>query len=114
MVVGATGRPRAPPPGAGHAPPVPARPARLSRPARAAPAPANFARLKKSPGTTCEEGGPRPDFLLQARPATHPTAPSAADPAATPLERLAELMDGKASALSAARPSSVQRAARRG
>src|SRR3954469_21511917 len=54
-------------------------------------------RPKKSPGATGAEGGPRPNLPLQARPAPHPTSPSAPDPAVTPLERLAELMDGKMS-----------------
>src|SRR3954469_11464671 len=51
---------------------------------------------KKSLNAKAEKGGPRPNFPLQARPAPHPTSPSAPDPAPAPLERLAELMDGKA------------------
>src|SRR3954454_15017367 len=51
---------------------------------------------KKSLNAKAEQGGPRPNFPLQARPAPHPTSPSAPDPAPAPLERLAELMDGKA------------------
>src|SRR3954451_12416105 len=50
---------------------------------------------KKSLNAKAEQGGPRPNFPLQARPAPHPTSPSAPDPAPAPLERLAELMDGK-------------------
>src|SRR3954465_9537364 len=52
-------------------------------------------RPKKSPGATGAEGGPRPDLPLQARPAPHPAPPSAPDPAATPLGRLAELIGDK-------------------
>src|SRR4051812_14838443 len=50
---------------------------------------------KKSLNAKAEQGGPRPNLPLQARPAPHPTSPSAPDPAPAPLERLAELMDGK-------------------
>src|SRR4051795_5214251 len=50
---------------------------------------------EKSLNAKAEQGGPRPNFPLQARPAPHPTPPSAPDPAPAPLERLAELMDGK-------------------
>src|SRR4051794_14755630 len=52
-------------------------------------------RPKKSPGATGAEGGPRPDLPLQAWPAPHPTPPAVPPPAPAPLERLAELMDGK-------------------
>src|SRR3954452_9346703 len=52
-------------------------------------------RPKKSPGATGAEGGPRPDLPLQAWPAPHPTPPAVPRPAPAPLERLAELMDGK-------------------
>src|SRR3954468_24616062 len=52
-------------------------------------------RPKKSPGATGAEGGPRPDLALQAWPAPHPTPPAVPRPAPAPLERLAELMDGK-------------------
>src|SRR3954447_13151461 len=52
-------------------------------------------RPKKSPDATGAEGGPRPNLPLQARPAPHPTPPSAPDPAATPLGRLAELIGDK-------------------
>src|SRR3954463_5410409 len=55
-------------------------------------------RPKKSPGATGAEGGPRPNLPLQARPAPHPAPPSAPDPAATPLGRLAELIGDKAAA----------------
>src|SRR4051812_10058798 len=56
-------------------------------------------RPKKSPGATGAEGGPRPNLPLQARPAPHPAPPSAPDPAATPLGRLAELIGDKPSGL---------------